>query len=105
MSVAAEKLVSVAITFRNTETSEPLRKYATEKIENCLRKFVHGNVEAHVVLRVEKTRHIAEVSFHADGADFSCREESNDLYASIDTLVDTLTAQLRKHKERITSHK
>jgi putative sigma-54 modulation protein len=96
--------VHLNITFRNTESTEPLKEYATEKIAGCVRKFAHQDTEAHLVLSVEKKRHIAEVTFHMDGADFVGKEESSDLYASIDSLVNSLSQQLRKHKERITSH-
>ena len=56
------------------------------------------------MLSVEKLRQIAEASFHAFGVDFFAREESSDLYASIDALCDSLTQQLRKQKEKTKSH-
>jgi len=98
------KAVHVSLTFRNTEATEPLKTYVSEKFTHCIKKFAHQDTEAHVVLTVEKNRHIAEISFHMDGADFKGKEESADLYASIDALVGSLTQQLRKHKERLTSH-
>ena len=99
-----ERLINVNITFKNTEATDAIRTYASDKISNCLKKFLHRDTEAHMVLRVEKNRHIAEATFHCDGHDFAAKEESNDLYASIDSLVGALTHQLRKHKERITQH-
>ena len=98
------KVISVHIAFRNTDATEALKSYASEKVTHCLQKFVHKDTEAQVVLKVEKNRHIAEVSLHSSGTDFHAKEESADLYASIDKLVDSLTGQLRKHKEKITSH-
>ncbi|MCB0310919.1 MAG: ribosome-associated translation inhibitor RaiA [Bdellovibrionales bacterium] len=98
------KNVSIHITFRNTEGTDPLKTYANEKVTNCLQKFVHHDTDAHVVLSVEKNRQIAEISFHADGQDFQGKEETEDLYASIDAVVHSITRQLRKHKEKITSH-
>ncbi len=98
------RLIHVNITFKHTESTDAIRTYATEKVTNCLKKFVHHDTETHVVLKVEKTRHIAEISFHTDGHDFAAKEESADLYASIDALVGTLMQQLRKHKERMTQH-
>ena len=98
------RVINVNITFRNTEATDALKSYATEKIRNCLKKFVHHDTEAHVVLKVEKNRQIAEITCRSDGADFNAKEESGDLYASIDTLVDSLTHQLRKHKDKLTAH-
>ncbi len=97
----AGKVITTNISFRNTEATEALKKYASEKMTNVLKKLVHQDTDITVVLSVEKTRHIAEASFRADGGNFKASEESSDLYASIDALADTITSQLRKHKEKI----
>lgn len=99
------KIIRTNITFRNLDATDALKTYASDKLENCLRKFVHQNTEAHIVLKVEKKTQIAEVSFRADGTDFAAKEERDDLYAAIDALVDTVMHQLRKHKERLTDHR
>jgi putative sigma-54 modulation protein len=98
------KLVAVQVTFKNMEATDALKQYANEKLSACLKKYVHQNTDAHLVLKVEKKRQMAEISFHSDGADFKNSETSDDMYKSIDTLVDSLTTQLRRHKEKITSH-
>ena len=100
----SNRLYNIHITFRNTDATEALKNYATEKIKHCLQKFVRQDTEAHVILKVEKNRQIAEVSFHADGNDVFVTEECADMYASIDKLIDSLSTQLRKHKERLTKH-
>ena len=99
-----ESVVNVSVTFKNVDATEPIKNYAIEKMTHCLKKFSHRDTEVHVVLKVEKNRQIAEVSFRNNGAHFSCKEESGDLYASIDALIETLSKQLRKHKEKISSH-
>lgn len=98
------KLVNVNITFRNTDATDALKAYATDKISNCVSKFIHHDTEAHVVLKVERNRQIAEVSLRSDGADFAGREESDNLYASIDALTDSISQQLRRHKDKLTKH-
>lgn len=96
--------INVHLTFKNVEATDALRNYVHDKIPHCLQKFVHHDTDAQVVLKVEKTRQIAECSLRSDGADFHVSEESESMYASIDSLVGTLTQQLRKHKEKLTSH-
>lgn len=96
-----KKIVEVKTTFKNTESTDALRKYATQKIRSCVQKFAHHDTEVDVVLKVEKKQHIAEVSFRTDNADFACKEASDDLYASIDALVDTITEKMRRHKEKL----
>ena len=101
---AKSKIINVNITFRNTEATEALSAYAHDKIAKCLKKFMHADTEAHVVLRVERNRQIAEVTFFASGTNISGKEESDNLYTAIDLLVDSLTRQLRKLKEKLTDH-
>ena len=97
-------VVNVQITFKNTAATEAIKKYTEDKITACLRKFVHADTEAHIVLSVEKSRQIAEISVHSGSTEVNCKEESTDLYASIDALVDLLTNQLRKNKEKMVKH-
>jgi putative sigma-54 modulation protein len=98
------RVINVSIAFLNLDATEALKQYATDKVKHCVQKFAHQDTEAHVVLKVEKTRQIAEVSMHLSGHDFVVKEETEDLYASIDKLTDSLSYQLRKHKEKVTSH-
>ena len=102
--MANGRLINVNITFRNTDATDALKAYATDKISHCVSKFVHQDTAAHVVLKVEGNRQIAEVSLHSDGADFAGREESDNLYASIDALTDSISQQLRRHKDKLTKH-
>lgn len=104
MPNSSNSSLRIAITFKNTDSTEALKNYATEKLVHCVQKFVHQDAEVHVILAVEKLRQIAEASFHAFGVDFFAREESIDLYASIDKLCDSLTQQLRKQKEKVKNH-
>ncbi len=96
--------VRINVTFRNLDPSDAVRDYASDKVSSTIKKFVHQNVEANVVLRVEKTRHITEIIFHADGADFNVTEESEDMYSAIDISIDALGRQLRRNKEKMVAH-
>lgn len=98
------RVINVSIAFLNIESTDAIKQYATDKVKHCVQKFAHQDTEAHVVLKVEKTRQIAEISMHLSGADFIVKEESESLYASIDKLTDSLSQQLRKHKDKVTSH-
>lgn len=97
-------IVNVNVTFRNTDATDALRTYGVEKMTGVLKKYLHKNTEADLVLKVEKNRQLAEVTFNSEGVTFTAREMTDDMYKSIDGLVDTIGAQLRKHKERVTSH-
>ena len=98
------RVINVNIAFLNIDSTDAIKQYATDKVRHCVQKFAHQDTEAHVVLKVEKTRQIAEISMHLSGHDFVAKEESESLYASIDKLTDALSQQLRKHKDKVTRH-
>jgi putative sigma-54 modulation protein len=50
---------------------------------------------------VEKFRHKADVVFLADTMHISAYEESEDMYSTIDMVLDKLEAQLRRMREKL----
>ena len=93
--------MQIILSFRHTEPSDPLKLYVEEKLTR-VKKYLEEPIEAHVVLRVEKFRHIAEVSVDASGFRLKGAEETDDMYSSIDSVVDSLEAQAaKKGKEKI----
>lgn len=96
--------LSISTTFRNMDSSDAIRTYAEEKLSKSLLKFIHQDTSAHVILKVEKHRHVAEIALNWRGKEVAAKEESDDLYKAIDLLVDSLSQQLRKLKEKLTQH-
>lgn len=93
--------MQIKISFRHIEPSDALKLYVEDKLSR-VKKYLEEPVEAHVVLRGEKFRRIAEVSIDASGFRLNGTEETDDMYSSIDLLVDNLKAQAaRKGKEKI----
>lgn len=91
--------MQINVTFRHIEASAPLREYAVEKISR-IKKYLEEPIEAHVVLKVEKFRHIAEVTIDANGLRINGAEETGDMYSAIDLLADTLEGQAKKGKDK-----
>ena len=93
--------MQIKLSFRNIEPSDPLKLYVEDKLAR-VKKYLEEPIEAHVVLRVEKFRHIAEVSIDASGFRLNGAEETDDMYSSIDLLVDSIETQAaRKGKEKV----
>ena len=97
--------MQVAVSFRQLETSNALREYASEKLEHTVRKYIHGAVDAKVVLAVEKFWHIATFTLTVSGLVIKSSEKSEDMYSSIDLALAKLDRQLRRYKDRIRDHK
>lgn len=96
--------MQISVTFRHIEPSTALKEYAEEKISR-IKKYVEEPIEVHVVLTVEKFRHIAEATIKANGMGFKGTEETEDMYSAIDTLADTIESQVRKNKEKFRGRK
>lgn len=95
----------VNVTFRHMEASEPVRSYVEEKLPK-VKKYIDEPVEAQVVLSVEKKiRHRAEVSLAAKGITIKATDETADMYAAIDGVLDKLDRQLKRYKDKIKRHK
>jgi len=87
----------------HVDITTPLRDYVNGKMERLERHFDQV-IDLHVVLSVEKLRHKAEATMHLSGGDIFADSVEENMYAAIDSLVDKLDRQLKKHKEKITDH-
>lgn len=85
----------IAFTFHNLEPSESVKRLAHEKIAK-LQKYLHGPLDATVTFSVERHMHCVDVNLHAGGENFLGREEQEDMYASINLVVDKLRHQVRR---------
>jgi putative sigma-54 modulation protein len=94
----------IEYTGRHTEVAAALRKLAEKKLAK-LSKVLPGITQAHVILTVEKHRHIAEVTVHSPHLDLAAVEESGDFESSIATVVDRLTRQAQRHLGKLRSVK
>lgn len=94
--------MNIALTFKNFEPSDHLRNYAKRRFEKLGRFLPKAdNVEMTVVLAVDKFRHKADVQLTGDGISLSAVEQSSDMYATVDMVLDKLEVQLKKHVERL----
>ena len=97
--------MQIAVTFRHMETSDPLRDYVEEKLDR-VKKYIEEPIDAQVVMSVEKKiRHRAEITLVAKGVTIKGSEETNDMYAAIDAVVDKIERQLKRYKEKLKDHK
>lgn len=97
--------MSVDITGRHIEVTEPIRKFATDRLER-LRGVIDEVLEAHFILTVEKhQRHIAEVNIKTRREFYHGEEVTTDMYTSIASVLDKVEKQILKHKERNVTRK
>jgi len=91
--------MEISFTFRHMEPSTELRSYVEEKVYK-IKKYFDSPVEAHIVLKIEKFRHIADMTISIDGNKIKALDESGDMYSSIDQAMDKIEEQLRRLMSR-----
>jgi putative sigma-54 modulation protein len=96
--------MQVNITFRHLEPTEALKAHVRDRVEH-VKRYIDRPSDAHAVLHVENLDHHAEITVKAGRFLLRGTGRSQDMYASIDAAADRIERQLKKHKEKLYSHK
>ena len=92
--------------FRHMDASPALQEYAESKLRHQIEKFASKPIEAHVTFSVDRHLHTAHLSLvGGDGFSVQVDHECEDMYGSVDRLMDKLQVQLKKRKEILKDHK
>lgn len=94
----------ITITGRHVEVTDALRDHTIEKMNHACR-LLDKISAAHITLSVEKYRHIIEVVIQAHGVTLRGKEETADMYASVDQVMDKIEVQAKRLKEKIKDKK
>jgi len=94
----------ISVTIRNGDGETWQKEYIDERLQK-LKKYLDHPVEAHVVLSVEKFRNVAEINLVGNGLNLNAKEEDKDMHLAIDNAVVKIERQIKKHKEKLRSHK
>ena len=93
----------LTITGHHIDVTPALRNRVESKLAKLDRHF--GSLtDIHCVLTVEKLQHKAEATVHLSGGTIHADAVEQDMYAAVDALVDKLSRQVTKHKEKLTDH-
>ncbi|HOE66769.1 MAG TPA: ribosome-associated translation inhibitor RaiA [Candidatus Hydrogenedentes bacterium] len=94
----------VTMTGRHMEMSDTLKAHTESRLAK-LKSHFDRLIDVDVVLSVEKHRHIAEITVHANGLRIHGEESSEDMYGSIDAVIEKLDKQINRYKSRIKDYK
>lgn len=95
--------MQLTVTGHHVEVSPALRDYVDAKLAKLGRHF-DQMTDIHCVLTVEKLLHKAEATIHLSGGTIFADAVDADMYAAVDGLLDKLTRQVTKYKEKLTDH-
>ena len=98
--------MQLSVTFRHMEATDAIKEYAREKVER-IKKYFPDPIMAHVVLTTERGyQHVADVNIQLhNGLIIKGREITEDMYSSIDLVMDKIERQVLRYKEKIRHHK
>ena len=91
----------IKVTGRHVSITDAIKDYAVKKVEGLHLDYPRI-IEAQVILDVEKYRHFAEVILICGNhITIEASAETDDMYASIDTVIGKIARQMRKYKTKI----
>lgn len=97
--------MQVTVSGRHMGVSDDVRQHCVAKAER-LHRFYDRIQSIEMILDGHDGEHSAEVIVHLDGSPpFVASQDHEDLYASVDLLMDKIERQIRRHKERIRNRK
>ena len=88
------------ISGKNIDVTEGLRQAVYEKLGR-LEKFFNEDTNAQVTFSVEKDRQKIEVTIPMKGHIIRAEQVSDDMYVSIDMVVEIIERQVTRYKKRI----
>jgi len=91
----------IQVTGRHVSVTEAMKEYCRRKVAS-LHLDYPKIIEVQVILDVQKYRHTAEVILHCSNhITLEASSESNDMYASIEQVLDRIERRMRKYKTRL----
>jgi len=87
--------MKVNYTGRHVELTEPLKTHTKERLDK-MASYLDDIIDVHVILGVEKHRHMAEITLKTRASAFVASATTDDMYQSINQAADKLEAQAHK---------
>jgi ribosome hibernation promoting factor len=87
--------MQVEYTGRQTEVPAEVKALAERKLKK-LSRVLRGITHVHVILGVDKHRHLAEVSVRSPRRSLAARNETGDLGVSLAAVLDKLIRQAKR---------
>lgn len=93
--------MKINVKAKNTQVTESLTDYINKRFSKLEKYFVDQDLSGTVTLIVEKGQHRVEAQIPLTRYILRAENKSDDMYASIDGVVDKLERQVRKYKTKI----
>lgn len=92
--------MKITITGRKCSPRESFKERAEKKLKK-IERFFGEDTEAKVIVTVEKTQQIVEITVFRGGMIFRAEERAENMNDALDMCVEALIRQIRKNKTRV----
>jgi putative sigma-54 modulation protein len=86
------------------DADKKLLEFVQERVDK-LTQFYDGIISSDVTLRIDKSdvdaNKVAEIKLHIPGNDLFAKKHCKSFEEAIDTSIDALKTQVKRHKEKI----
>ena len=97
--------MTITITSRHADISDTQKAHVHTKLSAVLEAYPEVEY-AHVIMDTQKFRHIIEVVVQGKHhLRIEAKEESDDMYASVDKVADKVDRQLRRSRDKVVDQK
>src|SRR4051812_44511997 len=104
-SITEETQMKFEYTGRHIEVTPALRSHVEEHFEKLDHLFTDSTAVAHVIIEVEKGRHIGEILVHWREHTLTARETNSDMYLALTRSIAKIEKQALKLKKKTIDRK
>ncbi|MBT8451224.1 MAG: ribosome-associated translation inhibitor RaiA [Deltaproteobacteria bacterium] len=94
----------ISYTFRNMESSDAIKNHASDKIAK-VQKYIRSPLHAEFTFSMERHLHRVDLTLTGDGHQYAGHGQSDDMYTTIDQVVDKIDRQVRDTKATETNRR
>jgi len=92
--------MKIILSGKNMNIGETLKKQVDKKIRK-IEKYFKPNVDVQVTMSTEGYRNIVEVTIPFDGVVIRAEESTDDMFTSLDRVIEKLEKQIHKHRTKL----
>ncbi len=96
--------MDIIFTGRHEYIESKAKSYVEKKLERTIRN-IPKVTSVHVIIDSERFNHKVEIIVHVNHQKIRAADKSEDLMASIDLVLDKLSRQLKKLKDKLQAHR
>ncbi len=91
--------MQLQLTGHHLEITPAIREYIEKKLQK-IHSLGDRITHIHITLEKEKVEHVVQANISLPGSQIHIESKSEDMYASIDRLIDKIMRQLKKYRDK-----